>query len=94
MGPQVGQTVLYNNSGTIVPAIIYSVHSAGTVDLDYFNASGATSASISTAPVGTPQSRFIPGQYPGRLRRKANRRLWQTQTPNRPPVRCFGPPPK
>lgn len=42
-GPQVGQTILYNNSGTIVPGIIYAVATAGTVSLVYFNASGATS---------------------------------------------------
>jgi hypothetical protein len=41
-GPQVGQVVLYNNGGTIVPAIIYAVATAGTVSLNYFNASGAT----------------------------------------------------
>ena len=27
---------------------------------------------------------------PGRLRRRANRRLWQSQIAHRPPVRCFG----
>ena len=27
---------------------------------------------------------------PGRFRRRANRRFWQSQIPNRPPVRCNG----
>lgn len=43
-GPQVGQTVLYNNSGTIVPAMVYAVATAGTISLVFFNASGATNA--------------------------------------------------
>lgn len=44
-GPQIGQTVSYNLSGTIVPAIIYSVNqTTWAVSLVYFNASNATSA--------------------------------------------------
>lgn len=42
-GPRMGQTVIYNNSGTLVPAVIYSVRTDGSVDLVFFNASGATS---------------------------------------------------
>jgi hypothetical protein len=44
-GPQIGQMVLYNNSGTIVPAVIYAISaSTGLVSLVFFNASGATNA--------------------------------------------------
>lgn len=43
-GPQICQPVLYNNGGTIVSAMIYGLGTSGTVNLVYFNASGATSA--------------------------------------------------
>jgi putative ABC transport system substrate-binding protein len=33
------------------------------------------------------------GCLPGRVRRRASRRRWQTQIAHRSPVRCFGPPP-
>jgi hypothetical protein len=55
-GPQVGQVVLYNNSGTIVPAVIYAVASAGTVSLNYFNASGATNVTGVGYDSGYPPS--------------------------------------
>lgn len=43
-GPQIGQSILYNLSGTTVPAMIYSVNATTwAVSLVYFNASGATS---------------------------------------------------
>lgn len=47
-GPEAGQMVLYNSgstgSPTIVPAIIYGLGTNGTVNINYFNASGATNA--------------------------------------------------
>jgi hypothetical protein len=44
-GPQVGQVVRYNLSGTTVPAIIYVANATTwVVSLVYFNASGATAA--------------------------------------------------
>lgn len=40
-GPSVGQVVLYNNSGTTVPAIIYIANaSTWAISAVYFNASG------------------------------------------------------
>jgi hypothetical protein len=45
-GPQVGQDVLYNLSGVIVPGKIYAVApNAVNISLVYFNAAGATSVS-------------------------------------------------
>jgi hypothetical protein len=45
-GPQIAQDVLYNLSGVIVPAKIWSVNAnAVSVNLVYFNAAGATSVS-------------------------------------------------
>ena len=41
-GPLVGQVVLYNNAGTIVPAIVYAVAAAGTININHFSAAGAT----------------------------------------------------
>jgi hypothetical protein len=41
-GPIIGQIVKYNNSGTIVPAVIYSIASAGTVNLLWFGSGGTT----------------------------------------------------
>jgi hypothetical protein len=41
MGPLVGQTVLYNNGGTIVPGIIYAVAAAGTVSICHFGGGSA-----------------------------------------------------
>ena len=32
-GPQLGQTVLYNNSGTMVPGVINQVNANGTVGI-------------------------------------------------------------
>jgi hypothetical protein len=48
-GPQIGQMVQYNNGGTIVPAIIYSVPSPGvaTVGLVFFTSGGATANTVS-----------------------------------------------
>jgi hypothetical protein len=40
-GPQLCQPVLYNNSGTMVAAIITSVNTNGTVSLTYFPAGSA-----------------------------------------------------
>ena len=52
-GPQIGQVVLYNNSGTIVPAVIYAVSSTtGSVSLNFFNASGATNVTTSNYDSG------------------------------------------
>lgn len=52
-GPQIGQTVLYSNSGTIVPAIIWAVSATtGSVSLVYFNSSGATSVPTSNYDSG------------------------------------------
>jgi hypothetical protein len=43
--PAIGQIVLYNNAGTTVPGIIYSVNqSTWTVSLVYFGSGGPTSA--------------------------------------------------
>jgi hypothetical protein len=52
-GPQVGQMVLYSNSGTIVPAVIYAVSATtGSVSLTFFNASGATNVPTSNYDSG------------------------------------------
>jgi hypothetical protein len=53
IGPQVSQVVFYQVPGThaVVAAIIYGVNADGTVNLVYFNALGATSASnVSYSP--------------------------------------------
>jgi hypothetical protein len=42
--PQITQDVLYNNAGTITAATIYAVNANGTVNLVFFSAAGATSA--------------------------------------------------
>jgi hypothetical protein len=52
-GPQVGQVVLYNNSSTIVPAIIYAVSSTtGSVSLNYFDSGGAHNVATSNYDSG------------------------------------------
>ena len=45
-GPQITQDVLYQVTGThvIVAATIYGINANGTVNLVFFNAAGATSA--------------------------------------------------
>jgi hypothetical protein len=40
-GPKVGQVVLYNNAGAIVPGIINQVNNTGTVNLCSFSPGGA-----------------------------------------------------
>jgi len=39
-GPKVGQVVIYNNAGTIIPGIINQVNSTGTVNICTFSAGG------------------------------------------------------
>ena len=52
-GPQGGQVVLYSNSGTIVPAIIYAVSvTTGSVSLNYFDATGAHNVTTSNYDSG------------------------------------------
>jgi hypothetical protein len=52
-GPQVGQVVLYSNSGTIVPAIIYAVSgTTGSVSLTFFNSGGANNVATSNYDSG------------------------------------------
>jgi len=46
-GPKIGQLVLYNNSGTIIPAIINVVNATGTVGLITFPG-GTTPANQNT----------------------------------------------
>lgn len=42
-GPQVGQMVLYNLTGTgNVPAVITQINATGTVGVSYFTGAGAT----------------------------------------------------
>lgn len=52
-GPQIGQVVLYNNSGTIVPAIIYAVSATtGSASLNYFDSGGAHNVTTSNYDSG------------------------------------------
>jgi hypothetical protein len=48
-GPKIGQVVLYNSAGTIIPAIINLVNSTGTVGLLTFPSGTATAVNVNTA---------------------------------------------
>jgi hypothetical protein len=50
-GPQISQTVIYNNAGTITAAIIWAVAAAGTVSIAYVNAGAwAFATGVSYSP--------------------------------------------
>jgi hypothetical protein len=54
-GPQLGQTVLYNNSGTMAPAVINQVNSNGTVGLYAFLTGGPAQESSVVQGTGSGQ---------------------------------------